>query len=72
MITLEASANKNKLNWCKMPWCFGGDLNVVRFPSERSDDSGFSAAMEEFSEFIFVQRLVDLPLQGGQFTWSNS
>jgi hypothetical protein len=45
---------------------------VVRFPSERSGDSGFSAAMEEFSEFIFVQRLVDQPLQGSQFTWSNS
>jgi len=28
--------------------------------------------MEEFSEFIFVERLVDIPLQGGQFTWSNN
>jgi endonuclease/exonuclease/phosphatase family metal-dependent hydrolase len=45
---------------------------VVRFPSERSGESGFSTAMEEFSEFIFVQRLVDPPLQGSQFTWSNS
>jgi hypothetical protein len=33
---------------------------------------GFSAAMEEFLEFIFVQRLVDIPLQRGQFTWSNN
>jgi len=49
-----------------------GDFNVVRFPSERSGDSGFSAAVEEFSKFIFVQRSVDLPLQAGQFTWSNS
>jgi hypothetical protein len=45
---------------------------VVRFPSERSGATGFSTAMEEFSEFIFTQRLVDIPLQGGQFTWSNN
>jgi hypothetical protein len=49
-----------------------GDFNVVRFPSKRSGDSGYSAAMVEFSEFIFVQGLVDLPLEWGQFTWSNN
>jgi hypothetical protein len=47
-----------------MPWCIGGDFNVVRFPSERLGDSGYSAAMMEFSEFIFVQSLVDLVLEG--------
>jgi endonuclease/exonuclease/phosphatase family metal-dependent hydrolase len=52
-------------------WCFGGDFNVVRFPSERSGAGGFSATMEEFLEFIHRQSLVDIPLQGGQFTWSN-
>jgi hypothetical protein len=25
------------MSWWDMPWCFGGDLNVVRFPSERLD-----------------------------------
>jgi hypothetical protein len=60
------------ISWWEMPWCFGGDFNAVRFPSERLGDFEFSAAMEEISEFIFVQRLVDLPLQGGQFTWYNS
>jgi len=44
----------------------------VRFPSERSGVGGFSAAMEDFSEFIHGQSLVDIPLQGGQFTWSNN
>jgi hypothetical protein len=33
---------------------------VVRFPSKRLSDSGYSAAMEEFFEFILVQSLVDL------------
>jgi hypothetical protein len=36
---------------------------VVRFPSERSSGAGFSAAMEEFSDFIFMQNLVDLTLE---------
>jgi hypothetical protein len=36
---------------------------VVRFPSERSSGAGFSAAVEEFSDFIFMQNLVDLPLE---------
>jgi hypothetical protein len=57
--------------WWEMLWCFGGDFNLIKFPSKRSGDSSFSAAMEKFSEFIFVQGLVDLPLEGGQFTWPN-
>jgi hypothetical protein len=28
--------------------------------------------MEEFSDFIFMQNLVDPLLEGGQFTWSNN
>jgi hypothetical protein len=60
------------MSWWKMPWCTGGDFNVVRFLSERLGVSGYSTAMEEFSEFIFMQSLVDLPLEGGQFTWSNN
>jgi hypothetical protein len=30
------------MSWLEMPWCFGGDFNVVRFPSERLGDSVFS------------------------------
>jgi hypothetical protein len=60
------------MSWWDMLWCFGRDFNVVRFPSERLGVTGFPAAMEEFSEFIFVQRFVVIPLQRGQFTWSNN
>jgi len=49
----------------ELPWCIRGDFNVVCFPSERSSGAGYSAAMEEFSDFIFMQNLVDLPLEGG-------
>jgi len=56
----------------ELPWCIGGDFNVVRFPSERSSGASYSATMEEFSDFIFMHNLVDLPLVDGQFTWSNN
>ena len=52
----------------EVPWCIGGDFNIVRFPSERSSDLNYSAAMMEFSDFISEQGLVDIPLVGGQFT----
>ena len=50
----------------------GGDFNVVRFPSERFGSNSFTVAMREFSNFISEQGLIDLPLQGGTFTSSNS
>ena len=49
----------------------GSDFNVVRFPSERLGSNSFTAAIWEFSNFISEQGFIDLPLQGGTFTWSN-
>ena len=50
----------------------GGDFNVVRYPSERSRTAYFSPAMAGFSEFISNLGLLDPPLEGGSFTWSNN
>ena len=50
----------------------GGDFNVVRFPFKLSGSTSFTVAMREFSNFISEQGLIDIPLQGGSFTWSNS
>ena len=50
----------------------GGDFNVVRFPSECSGSTSFTTAMLEFCNFISEQGLIDILLQGGFFTWSNS
>jgi exonuclease III len=55
-----------------LPWCIGGDFNVVRFPSERSGGRRISGAMREFSDFISECGLMDLPLNGGLCTWSNT
>ncbi|KAL4638296.1 hypothetical protein ACB092_03G136700 [Castanea dentata] len=55
-----------------MPWCLGGDFNLVRFLLERSGSSTFTSATIDFSDFISGQGLIDLPLEGGTFTWSNS
>ena len=59
-------------SWWDVPWCVGGDFNVVRYPSERSGIANFSSAMLRFSDFISEQSLIDLPLVWGNFTWFNS
>ena len=56
----------------EMPWCIGGDLNAIRFPSERVGVTRYSSPMGEFSSFISDQGLMDIPLMGGQYTWSNN
>jgi hypothetical protein len=50
----------------------GGDFNVVRFPLEMMGSVGSSLAMHDFSDFIFANGLIDIPLFGGNFTWSNN
>ena len=52
--------------------CVGGDFNVVWFPYEHLGSVFFPQAMHQFSDFISKHGLIDLPLEGGNFTWSNS
>uniref|UniRef100_A0A2N9GWZ4 Reverse transcriptase domain-containing protein n=1 Tax=Fagus sylvatica TaxID=28930 RepID=A0A2N9GWZ4_FAGSY len=59
-------------SWWGTPWCVGGDFNVVRYPMERLGSDQFTPAMNEFSEFIFSFGLMDIPMEGGRFPWSNN
>lgn len=54
-----------------VPWSVGGDLNVVRCMEEKQEATSVSGSMGAFSTFIDEMELVDLPLQGGGYTWSG-
>ena len=56
------------LSWWDLPWCIGGDFNVIRFPSERSGGRCINASMREFSDFTFERSLMDLSLTRGLCT----
>lgn len=60
-----------KSKWQK-PWCLAGDFNIVRLPNERKGCVHTTPAMSRFSEFVEANELIDPPLVGGWFTWSNN
>jgi len=66
------------VNWLKnidMPdevdWLLHGDFNLLRRPSDRNKSGGDVNEMFSFSEAISALGVVELPLLGRKFTWSN-
>ncbi|KAL4198843.1 hypothetical protein AMTRI_Chr03g142070 [Amborella trichopoda] len=51
--------------------CLGGDFNVTRWSYERNSSTSISQDMRNFADFITSNELIDIPLQGSRFTWSN-
>ena len=60
------------ISWWNLPWCLGSDFNVICFPLERLGAGRFTRCMYDFSDFISLHGLMDIPLEGGLFSWSNS
>ena len=51
--------------------CIRG-FQCCSFPNEVIRGCYFIQAMHDFSDFIFVHGLLDIPMAGGRYTWSNS
>ena len=60
------------ISWWDVPWCLGGHFNIIRFPSERMGAASFTRATNGFSDFVSLHGLMDIHMEGGLFTWSNS
>ena len=60
------------ISWWGVPWCLGGGFNIIRFPSERLAVASHTRAMYGFSDFISLYGLMDIPMEGGLYTWSNT
>ncbi|XP_026459226.1 uncharacterized protein LOC113359869 [Papaver somniferum] len=58
-------------NWWNGPICFVVDMNAVRCDEERNIGEGEARNNEFLNNFITNHELVDLPLVGGAFTWSD-
>jgi hypothetical protein len=52
-------------------WLFLGDFNLLRSSDNRNKPGGNYTERMQFNEMISHQALVELPLKGQQFTWSN-
>lgn len=52
-------------------WYIGGDFNLIRFSQEREGDVSHGNHMVKFGDLIERWNLIDCPLKGVKFTWSN-
>ena len=48
-----------------------GDFNFIRAPENRNKPGGSMNDMYTFNDFIRCQSLIELPIKGRSFTWSN-
>ncbi|KAL4201012.1 hypothetical protein AMTRI_Chr02g214030 [Amborella trichopoda] len=58
-------------NFVNVPWCIGGDFNVIRWPIESSVNPKISPCMRMFNSFIQNNELLDILSIGVAYTWSK-
>ncbi|KAK2650145.1 hypothetical protein Ddye_017634 [Dipteronia dyeriana] len=51
---------------------FGGDFNPVLNPSERKRSECNMSSVRNFNSFMLQAKVIDLPLHGISYTWTNS
>jgi len=56
----------------KHPMLLGGDFNILRFSSDKNKSFIGNKATDLFNWVINTHELRDLPLNGGNYTWSNN
>ncbi|XP_026396833.1 uncharacterized protein LOC113291524 [Papaver somniferum] len=54
-----------------IPGCLGGDWNVISTLDDKNRQGTVTRAMRNFNKFMSDFDLVDLPLCGAKYTWSN-
>lgn len=52
-------------------WLLLGDFNYIRSPENHNKPGGGVQDMFTFNDFIIAQELIELPIKGRSFTWSN-
>lgn len=52
-------------------WLVIGDFNLIRRPEDRNREGGDQIEMFLFNEAISTLNLIELPLHGRHFTWTN-
>lgn len=53
-------------------WLIIGDFNLIRKPEDRNKEGGDVNEMYLFNEAIDTLGLIELPLHGRHFTWTNN
>ncbi|XP_026429796.1 uncharacterized protein LOC113326248 [Papaver somniferum] len=57
--------------WTNTSWCIAGDFNTITKCAEKKNCRKITRSMTKFNEFILEHDLIDLPLKGARYTWSD-
>ena len=77
----KCSVEERRELWCNLlsdkpislPWCIGGDFNVILAPHEKSGGRPFAIAEGlDFMSFMEEAGVFDIGFSGPSFTWSNN